>query len=156
MRLAFARRLQHEDEFFGKQQVYREHFYVSVPYRIDGDRPETMEFVIKSQGCWDGGLCYPPQVWTEESGAAAAVDGEVNPNLSFGNSSADSVDSEFVPVDEAFKPILIPIDGNTQSRSRFRMTLQATTSIKTKFRSTARFRECAARQTELPKGKIQV
>lgn len=32
--------LEHEDEFFGKQQVYREHFYVNVPYRIDGDRPE--------------------------------------------------------------------------------------------------------------------
>ncbi|MCH8156063.1 MAG: hypothetical protein IH786_12585, partial [Proteobacteria bacterium] len=29
----------HEDEYFGKQQVYREHFYVTVPYRIDGDRP---------------------------------------------------------------------------------------------------------------------
>ena len=49
--------LPHEDEFFGKQQVYREHLYVRVPYRIDGERTETMDLVIKSQGCWDGGLC---------------------------------------------------------------------------------------------------
>ena len=31
----------HEDEYFGKQQVFREHFYVSVPYQVDGERPES-------------------------------------------------------------------------------------------------------------------
>ena len=104
--------LPHEDEYFGKQQIYREHFYVSVPYRIDGDRPETMEIVIKSQGCWDGGLCYPPQAWTEEvrlkqdRAADKFILGEIGGTGGIGG-------SEFVPVDEAFKPILIPVDGNT-------------------------------------------
>jgi thiol:disulfide interchange protein DsbD len=38
----------HEDEYFGKQQVYREHFYVTVPYRIEGKRPEgTADCVIR-------------------------------------------------------------------------------------------------------------
>ena len=32
---------------------------------VDGDSPETVELVIKSRGCWDGGICYPPQTWTE-------------------------------------------------------------------------------------------
>jgi len=111
--------LPHEDEFFGKQQIYREHFYVSVPYRFDGGRPATMELVIKSQGCWDGGLCYPPQAWTEEvrlrqpaveqrqdRAADKFILGEIGGAGGIGG-------SEFVSVDEAFKPILIPVDGNT-------------------------------------------
>jgi thiol:disulfide interchange protein DsbD len=103
--------LPHEDEFFGKQPIYREHFYVSVPYRIDGDRPETMEFIIKSQGCWDGGLCYPPQAWTEE----IQLRQEDKPKLDLGTvgQAGGLGGSEFLPVDEAFKPTLIPVDGNT-------------------------------------------
>jgi thiol:disulfide interchange protein DsbD len=102
--------LPHEDEFFGKQQIYREHFYVNVPYTITGDRPESMEFVVKSQGCADLGLCYPPQVWTEtvELRQAAAD----KPKLDFGKVGGLG-GSEFLPVDEAFKPIVIPVDGNT-------------------------------------------
>jgi len=102
--------LPHEDEFFGKQQIYREHFYVSVPYTIAGDRPESMDFVVKSQGCADLGLCYPPQVWTEtvELRQVAAD----KPKLDFGNLGGLG-GSEFLPVDEAFEPILIPVDGST-------------------------------------------
>ena len=102
--------LPHEDEFFGKQQIYREHFYVSVPYTVTGDRPESMEFVVKSQGCADLGLCYPPQAWTETVKLRqVAAD---KPKLDFGNVGGLG-GSEFLPVDEAFKPILIPVDGNT-------------------------------------------
>ena len=101
--------LEHEDEFFGKQQIYRGHFFVRVPYKIAGDRPETMQFVLKSQGCADMGLCYPPQIWTEqvtlEPATAAAL------KLDLG--SVSGLRSDFLPVDEAFKPIVIPIDGNT-------------------------------------------
>jgi thiol:disulfide interchange protein DsbD len=102
--------LPHEDEFFGKQQIYREHFYVSVPYTIAGDRPGSMDFVVKSQGCADLGLCYPPQVWTEtvELRQVAAD----KPKLNFGNLGGLG-ENEFLPVDEAFEPILIPVDGST-------------------------------------------
>ena len=103
--------LPHEDEYFGKQQVYRENFYVSIPYRVAGERPATMDLVIKSQGCWDGGLCYPPQTWTEQvelkQTSAAKLD------LATVGQSGGLGGSEFVPVDEAFKPVVIPIDGNT-------------------------------------------
>ena len=102
--------LPHEDEFFGEQQVYREHFYVSVPYRIEGERPQTMQFVIKSQGCADIGLCYPPQSWTET--VKLKQTGQQQAKFDLANIGGQG-DSEFLPVDEAFKPILIPIDGNT-------------------------------------------
>ncbi|MEJ2128201.1 MAG: protein-disulfide reductase DsbD [Woeseiaceae bacterium] len=104
--------LPHEDEFFGKQQIYRGNFYVSIPYRIDGERPETMDLVIKSQGCWDGGLCYPPQVWTEKVGLRPADKPKLD-LATVGQTGGGLGGSEFVPVDEAFQPILIPIDGNT-------------------------------------------
>ncbi|MCH8060564.1 MAG: protein-disulfide reductase DsbD, partial [Proteobacteria bacterium] len=102
--------LPREDEFFGEQQVYREHFYVSVPYRIEGEPPQTMQFVIKSQGCADIGLCYPPQSWTETVKLKQV--GQQQAKIDLANISGQG-DSEFLPVDEAFKPILIPIDGNT-------------------------------------------
>ena len=102
--------LPHEDEFFGEQQVYREHFYVSVPYRIEGEPPQTMQFVIKSQGCADIGLCYPPQSWTET--VKLKQTGQQQAKFDLANIGGQG-DSEFLPVDEAFKPILIPIDGNT-------------------------------------------
>ena len=102
----------HEDEYFGKQQVYREHFYVTVPYRIEGNRPETMELVIKSRGCWDGGLCYPPQTWTET--VALKKTGNSKLDLeSVGGPSTSSNLGGFPPPEEVFFPDLFAIDGNT-------------------------------------------
>ena len=31
--------LDHEDEFFGKQQIYRNRFFVRIPYTVVGDTP---------------------------------------------------------------------------------------------------------------------
>jgi len=145
--------LPHEDEFFGKQQIYRGNFYVSIPYRVDGDRPETMELVIKSQGCWDGGLCYPPQAWTEE------IDLKRDPettklNLAEVGSSAGLGSSEFVPVDEAFKPILIPVDGNTVEVS-FRVT-PGYYLYKDKISVSTRSDNVQLGRLDLPQGKIKV
>jgi thiol:disulfide interchange protein DsbD len=108
----------HEDEYFGKQQVFREHFYVNVPYRIDGDRPETVDLVIKSRGCWDGGLCYPPQSWTETvtlkkpkaNSPAADLTGLGSPSSA---SNLDGSLNDFPPPEEVFFPDLYAVDGNT-------------------------------------------
>jgi len=103
----------HEDEFFGVQQVYRNRFYVSIPYTIVGDTPESAELIIKSQGCADIGLCYPPQTWTETIQLVARNDegaGKIDLGTSFG--TFGSANSDFLPVDEAFQPILTAIDGN--------------------------------------------
>lgn len=45
----------HEDEFFGKQQVYRESVEVRIPAAVTG------QVKLGWQGCADAGLCYPPQ-----------------------------------------------------------------------------------------------
>ena len=100
--------LDHEDEFFGKQQIYRGRFFVRVPYTVVGDRPESMDFVIKSQGCADMGLCYPPQTWTESVTLRKVA--TTAPKLNLG--SVGGFDNDFLPVDEAFQAILLPIDGN--------------------------------------------
>ena len=101
--------LEHEDEFFGKQQIYRKHFFVRVPYTVRGDRPESIQFVIKSQGCADMGLCYPPQTWTEQLTLRQIA--AQTPKLDLG--TIGDLGNDFLPVDQAFRPILIPVDGNT-------------------------------------------
>ena len=104
---------EHEDEFFGKQQIYRDRFYVSIPYTVVGDMPESFDVIIKSQGCNEPvGLCYPPQVWTEPVKLLARNDdgGKIDLGTTFG--SFGGANSDFLPVDEAFEPILTAIDGN--------------------------------------------
>ena len=104
----------HEDEFFGVQEIYRGRFFVRVPYTVEGGLPASMELVIKSQGCADLGICYPPQTWTEpvKMMAANTVPEDNSAKLTFGSSFGNSL-GDFLPVDEAFKPMIIPLDGNT-------------------------------------------
>jgi thiol:disulfide interchange protein DsbD len=102
----------HEDEFFGVQPVYRDRFYVSIPYTVVGELPGSFEIIIKSQGCADIGLCYPPQTWAEPVRLLARNDdgGKLDLGATFG--SFGSANADFLPVDEAFEPILTAIDGN--------------------------------------------
>ena len=100
----------HEDEFFGVQQIYRNRFYVSIPYSVIGDAPDSFDLIIKSQGCADIGLCYPPQTWKEPLQLTAAQSGKIDLGSTFG--SFAGTDADFLPVDEAFEPVLTAIDGN--------------------------------------------
>ena len=45
-----------EDENFGKVETYRKEVKILLPVEAAG--PVTLKAV--SQGCWDGGICYPP------------------------------------------------------------------------------------------------
>jgi thiol:disulfide interchange protein DsbD len=144
--------LPHEDEFFGKQQIYRGNFYVSIPYRVDGERPESVDLVIKSQGCWDGGLCYPPQIWTEKVELKQADKPKLD--LQTVGQAGGLGSSEFVPVDEAFKPILIPIDGNTVEVS-FQVT-PGYYLYKDKISVNALSENVQLGRLDLPQGKIKV
>ena len=104
----------HEDEFFGAQQIYRGRFFVRLPYSVEGERPASMELVLKSQGCADLGICYPPQTWTETVRLVAANTVQANkPDKLIFSSLFGKAPDDFLPVDEAFKPMLIPLDGNT-------------------------------------------
>ncbi|MCX7898288.1 MAG: protein-disulfide reductase DsbD [Rhodocyclaceae bacterium] len=46
-----------EDEFFGRVEILRGEVVARVPLRA-GSPPFTLK--ATSQGCWDGGVCYPP------------------------------------------------------------------------------------------------
>ncbi|MDH3614555.1 MAG: protein-disulfide reductase DsbD [Gammaproteobacteria bacterium] len=145
--------LPHEDEFFGKQQIYREHFYISVPYRITGDKPESIELVIKSQGCWDGGLCYPPQAWTEQvrlKQASAAT-----PKLDLGSvGNKTGAMGDFPPPEEVFFPNLFAVDGNTVDVGI--RVIPGYYVYKDKISVRSMSAGAMAGQLDLPKGKIKV
>jgi thioredoxin:protein disulfide reductase len=108
--------LDHEDEFFGKQVVYREVVRVGVPVTFAG-AAQDFEVKVKLQGCADAGLCYPPQTWTlparwpaamagvatQEPAAAptaGAKSGGLNLRSIFGSGARS--DADFLPVDKAF------------------------------------------------------
>jgi thiol:disulfide interchange protein DsbD len=104
--------LDYDDEFFGRQQIYRERFFVTVPYSFVGERPASTELIVKSQGCADLGLCYPPQSWqtTVELRRASLQTGRSStPDSLLGLNST----SEFPPVDDVFIPGVFTVDGNT-------------------------------------------
>jgi thiol:disulfide interchange protein DsbD len=100
----------HEDEYFGVQQVYRERFFVSIPYTIAGERPDTATLVIRSQGCNDDiGICYAPQTWTTDVPLRRVA---AKPKLDLGALTGQSTNGDFPPVDEVFMPEVFAVDGN--------------------------------------------
>jgi thiol:disulfide interchange protein DsbD len=107
--------LHHEDEFFGVQPIYRDRFFVSIPYTVVGEAPASVDLIIKSQGCADIGLCYPPQIWTEKVQLLARNNDvqkiQLGDAATFG--TFVGANDDFLPVDEAFQPILTALDGNT-------------------------------------------
>ena len=145
--------LPHEDEFFGKQQVYRDRFFVSIPYTVKGNRPQTVALVIKSQGCADLGLCYPPQTWTEDVKLRKVASG--TPKLQLGSLAANSgANSEFPPVDEVFFPDVFPVDGN-----RVEVGIRVVPGFylyKDKISVRSLSDRAKAGRLELPKGKMKV
>ena len=48
-----------EDDFFGKTQIYTKELAVEIP--LKNIISQTVLFSVSYQGCWDGGVCYPPQ-----------------------------------------------------------------------------------------------
>ncbi len=52
----------HEDEFFGKTEIYRSQLLATLPRIAGAGGQVTLK--IKYQGCADAGLCYPPQTRT--------------------------------------------------------------------------------------------
>ncbi|MCP5090661.1 MAG: hypothetical protein GY949_07045, partial [Gammaproteobacteria bacterium] len=146
--------LPHEDEFFGQQQVYRDRFFVSIPYTVKGKRPATTTLVIKSQGCNDIiGICYPPQTWTETVELRTVTSSK--PKLSLGSLSGGlTSDSEFPPVDEVFFPDVFPIDGNKVDIG-FRI-VPGFYLYKDKISVRSLSENAAAGRLELPKGKMKV
>lgn len=60
----------YEDPYFGKSEIYRENLVALLTVTAP---PGTTRFTLaaKSQGCWDGGICYPPLTQTADLDLAA-------------------------------------------------------------------------------------
>lgn len=144
----------HEDEFFGVQQVYRGRFFVSIPYTLVGDAPAAVDLVIKSQGCADIGLCYPPQRWTETVQLLTDEPDGRKLDLGAAFGSPGGALGDFLPVDEAFEPVLTAIDGNTVEVA-FRVT-DGYYLYKDKISARAESDSARSGTLELPKGEIKV
>ncbi len=52
-----------DDEFFGKIEVHKGVLEVKIPLTDVSTQPITL--IVKYQGCWEGGVCYPPQEKTK-------------------------------------------------------------------------------------------
>jgi len=105
--------LDHEDEFFGKQVIYRDRVQVGVPVTFAG-AAQDFALKLKLQGCADAGLCYPPQTWTvpvswpvDRADAVPAANAATPPpgggfNLRSLLGSGAKSDADFLTVDQAF------------------------------------------------------
>jgi thiol:disulfide interchange protein DsbD len=60
-----------DDEIFGKVETYRKEVTILLPVEATG----SVMLKAVSQGCWDGGICYPPL--NQESPLKMAADGAV-------------------------------------------------------------------------------
>jgi thiol:disulfide interchange protein DsbD len=109
---AFPVGIDHEDDYFGKQVIYRGS--IAIPMDVTyASAPGPFELKLKWQGCADAGLCYPPTTWTTtvaapaaaDAPAAAAAAGSKDPrgfSLRRLLGGAAQTDGGFLPMDQAF------------------------------------------------------
>ncbi len=50
----------HKDDFFGNVETHRGELRILLPVAAVPEGMTRFELVATSQGCWDGGICYPP------------------------------------------------------------------------------------------------
>ena len=67
--------IDHEDEYFGRQVIYRDVAVVGVPVTFAG-APRDFDLKLKLQGCADAGLCAAPELARERHVAARHGAGE--------------------------------------------------------------------------------
>ncbi|MCH8250762.1 MAG: thiol:disulfide interchange protein, partial [Proteobacteria bacterium] len=140
----------HNDEFFGEQVVYRDNFFVRLPYTVTGDKPASITLTIDSRGCLDAGYCYMPQTWIETVDLKPAEPRKKQ--LSFGGLAGNSSDRA-LPADEVFFPNAFAVDGNT---IEFGIRLLPDYYLyKSKITVRSLNDKAKAGQLDLPKGKIK-
>ena len=93
----------HEDEFFGLMHIYRGRADVRLPVTAAPPAGGPVEVAIKSQGCADAGLCYPPQTWVAAVDLPAAGGGNAALAALLGASAGPVRPDQPLPVDQAFR-----------------------------------------------------
>jgi thiol:disulfide interchange protein DsbD len=87
----------HRDEYFGDMHIYRNQAVVRIPLADRRPEAQDLQLLIRSQGCADAGLCYPPQKWVTNVALPAA--GGLAARLEQAPTSTDDP----LPVTEAFR-----------------------------------------------------
>ncbi|WP_421532052.1 protein-disulfide reductase DsbD [Lelliottia amnigena] len=101
----------HEDEFYGKSEIYRHQLVVPVSVN-QADKGATL--TVTYQGCADAGFCYPPETKIVPlSEVAAAAQPAVPPSSEKGEDSAELPFSALwallIGIGIAFTPCVLPM-----------------------------------------------
>lgn len=101
----------HEDEFYGKSEIYRHQLVVPVCVN-QADKGATL--TVTYQGCADAGFCYPPETKIVPlSEVAAAAQPAVPPSSEKGEDSAELPFSALwallIGIGIAFTPCVLPM-----------------------------------------------
>ena len=110
----------HHDEFFGEQEIYRGKQSIRIPYTAPAGL-KSVDLGMRSQGCADMGMCYPPQDWTSTVILPASTGSMVSAGQSSNSSKAltDWISEPagsgqpFLSPDEAFQSSVSVLDKNT-------------------------------------------
>jgi thiol:disulfide interchange protein DsbD len=105
----------HEDEFFGLMHIYRGQTAIPLPVAAAPAGGGPVEIAIKSQGCADIGLCYPPQTWVAKvdlpAGTSGAAGGSSRLEALLGKSAGGAAGLEQpLPVEQAFRHRIEVVD----------------------------------------------
>jgi thiol:disulfide interchange protein DsbD len=94
------------DEYFGEMHIYRGSAEIRLPIAARSPGIDSLALAIKSQGCADVGLCYPPQVWVTNVALPPAGNAPKSGRLSalLGSAAAaGGPKDEPLPVEQAFR-----------------------------------------------------
>ena len=105
------------DEFFGEMHIYRGKTRVRIPLAQQPAGGGTVNLIIRSQGCADIGLCYPPQTWSAlvelpPSTAASPSSTSKLARLLDGGQRQTGFD-EPLPPEQAFRALVTVVDPFT-------------------------------------------
>ena len=99
----------YHDEFFGDMHIYRGAAEVRIPIVHRALGADALQLELRSQGCADIGLCYPPQVWTASVPLEESGGGSVLQRLLLDRSAAQQT-GDPLPAEKAFRPAVEIID----------------------------------------------
>jgi thiol:disulfide interchange protein DsbD len=100
------------DEFFGDMHIYRDKAQVRIPIDTQPASGGPLELIIRSQGCADIGLCYPPQTWSASVTLPATTQPSKLSRL-LGDGTAQSGAGEPLPPEQAFTALITVTDPFT-------------------------------------------
>ncbi|MDH3976993.1 MAG: protein-disulfide reductase DsbD [Gammaproteobacteria bacterium] len=102
------------DEFFGEMEIYRGELQVRIPI-ITRPASENITLGIRSQGCADIGLCYPPQLWSAVVNLPPKATKTPSSKLSrmLGPGKTSRNPSDPLPPEEAFQALVTVADPFT-------------------------------------------